>query len=176
MPYLQAITPFWRTILVEVFRMPKSSGKTQPAPSPIPSPRLCLCFPIPDPCFSGLQPPKTLRPHPPTPNSSKNRRWNPLNLFLFNELQKQPVYLLVNTTPHFQAKKRQKHRRNWHFGAKMALFAHRNSPTQNHPNLLCFSTSIRPSKASPSQGQELLVPNALALPRNPQGTNPSPLP
>ena len=117
---MQAIHPFWRTILVEVFRMPKSSGKTQPAP--IPSPRLCPCFPIPDPCFSGLQTPKNAEtPPPPTPNSSKNRRWNPLNLCRFNELQKPPIYPLVNTNPHFQAKKHQKHRRNWHFRAKMAL-------------------------------------------------------
>jgi hypothetical protein len=29
--------------------------------------------------------------------------------------------------------------------------------------LLCFSTSIRPSRASPSQGQELLVSNAFAM-------------
>jgi hypothetical protein len=47
----------------------------------------------------------------------------------------------------------------------MALFAHRTSRTQNHPNVLCFSTSIRPAKASPSQGQELVVPNAFTLTR-----------
>ena len=49
--------------------MPKSSGKAQPAPSPspIPSPRLCPCFPIPDPCFSGLQTPKNAETPPPPP-------------------------------------------------------------------------------------------------------------
>ena len=67
MPYLQAIHRFWRTILVEVFLMSKSSGKTQPAPSPIPSPRLC-------PCFPAFNPPKTQTPTPSPPKFVKKSK------------------------------------------------------------------------------------------------------
>ena len=44
----------------------------------------------------------------------------------------------------------------------MALFAHRNSPTQTIPTCSVFHLDS-PSKASPSQRQELAVPNAFAL-------------